>query len=229
MTDIEPSALRGPRLLLLMLMAASVLTLACGERTAQDDPEAAAAATGNSEVAASLSRRDLEPLLQAARIRPEDLPGTWQARDLSMMDGSALAAQGGQQTQIARAIIDACLAPKPEGGSSGPDAGVVRTFLSDSAIGAVISTVARAGDGTARTVEALRRPVTDDMRGCVEAEVRRVLGAVLQNIEVGIIELRHVQNLPHGSGAHVMSMTLGSGGRRSPSALSPPRWRATAS
>lgn len=77
MTDIEPSALRGPRLLLLMLMAASVLTLACGERTAQDDPEAAAAATGNSEVAASLSRRDLEPLLQAARTRPEDLPGTW--------------------------------------------------------------------------------------------------------------------------------------------------------
>ncbi len=210
MPSTYPSAVRRLLLLLFVLFAAGAL--ACRGDEALDDPEAAASAVGDSQATASLSRQDLAPLLQAAQLQPEDLPGTWEARDLAIMDGSALAAQGGQQTQVAQAVIDACLAPRPEGGSSGPDAGVVRTFLSDSAIGAVISTVARAGDGAARTVEALRRPVTEEMKGCVEGEVRRVLGAVLQNTEVEITELRHVPDLPYGSGANVLSMTLGAGG-----------------
>ena len=129
-----------------------------------------------------------------------------------MADGSALAMLGGQQSQIAWAMIEACLAPTLEGGGgTAVGDGVVRTLTSDNVLGPVISMVARAGDSAARSVQALRQPVGEQTKAGAKAEVERVMGGILPSAAIAISEIRSVSDLPEGSVASSLAITLGEG------------------
>jgi hypothetical protein len=200
--------------MLILAAGLAALAVACADKSpTSDDPSATSTATGDSAATASLSREQLEPLMVNAQLEPSDLPGTWKMTDLGMFQGDALAMSGGQQTQIGQAVIDACLAPQLEGGGEmQADSGVIRAFVSDSILGSVISTVSRRGDGAARTVAALRQPVTDEMKTCVEGEVLKSFGGTPPGGSLSVGELRSVTDLPDGSAANVVTMTLGSDG-----------------
>ena len=201
--------------MLILAAGLAALAVACADKTptSSDQPSVVSTATGDSTATASLSREQLEPLMVNAQLQPSDLPGTWKMTDRGMIRGDALAMSGGQQTQIGQAVIDACLAPQLEGGGDmRADSGVIRAFVSDSILGSVISTVFRRGDGAARTVAALRQPVTDEMTACVGAEVLKSFGSTPPGGSMNVGELRSVTDLPDGSAANVVTMTLGSGG-----------------
>lgn len=197
-------------LLTTTVIAASALACGGGDDGADPTPMVSGGVTGDAAETAELTREQLEPLMAKAHLRPEDIPGTWQMRDFGLMAGDTLAANGGQQTLMAQAIMDMCLVPGLEGGG-GPDAGVIRTFVAEATLSSVISTVSRAGESAARSVEALRQPVTNDTHECVRTEVNKQLGGIpITTLNIG--ELRSVSEAPDGTGANVVAMTLGTGG-----------------
>jgi hypothetical protein len=146
-------------------------------------------------------------------IQPGDIPGAWKASDLGMSNGFAIAVLGGQQSQLAQAMIEGCLTPTLEGGggTSAGD-GTARAMTADSVLGSVISMVTRAGDGAEKAVQALRQPVTDAMKACVKSEVERIMGGAVPASAISITEMSAVTDLPEGSGANILAVTLGEGG-----------------
>lgn len=197
---------------MLLVAALAVITVACSDSKEPADDQPAPSATGNGQATASLTGEQLEPLLTRAMLQPGDIPGTWKATDLGMSNGFAIAVLGGQQSQLAQAMIEGCLTPTLEGGggTSAGD-GTVRAMTADSVLGSVISMVTRTGDAE-KAVQALRQPVTDAMKACVKSEVERVMGGAVPASAISITEMSAVSDLPDGSGANILAVTLGQGG-----------------
>lgn len=202
---------RSAHTIMLLLMALTAITVACSKQSDDDQPPPSN--TGDSQATSSLTREELQPLLTRAVLQPGDIPGAWKAHDVGMSNGFAIAVLGGQQSQLAQAMIEACLAPTLEGGGGTTVGdGVVRTLTSDNVLGSVISMVARAGDGAAQSVQALRQPIGEQTKACVKAEVERIMGGILPSAAIVISDMRSVSGLPEGSAANILAVTLGEGG-----------------